>query len=308
MAEQLSSSPQTFSDNPLSAGIWPLLRHGHRALTGTRRQVASVDGHRVVWLERGRPQSGRPSVVMVHGFAAMKENWAYWLRMLPSDWHLVTIDLPGFGETTYRPGMDYSYEAQSGRLLTWLGQRGWEKVHLVGSSMGGAIVTLAGAKAPDRIASVSVLNSAGVPSPRQSKLDQMLDQGDYGLVPRRWKEVWRMFTMVGTGGASVTGAAMALTLGPDLLRRQHAHAHIFRDMLRDRDAVARYLPDYPVPLLVLWGDRDHLTEVSCVDTYRELAPTATIEVFKGIGHLPMLEIPRRSARVLERFIHDLPRG
>ncbi|WP_097459798.1 alpha/beta fold hydrolase [Mangrovitalea sediminis] len=308
MSEQLSSAPNTFSGGFLSAGIWPLLRHGHRPLTGTRRKVASVDGHRVVWLERGRATPERPTIVMVHGFAAMKENWAYWLRMLPNDWHLIAIDLPGFGETTYRAGMDYSYEAQAGRLLTWLDQRNWEKVHLVGSSMGGAIVTIAGARAPDRIASVSVLNSAGVPAQRPSALDQMLDQGEYGLVPRRWKEVWRMFTMVGTGGPSLTGAAMALALGPDLLRRQQAHSHIFRDMLRDRDAVARYLPDYPVPLLVLWGDRDHLTEVSCVDTYRQLAPAPKIEVFRGVGHLPMLEIPRRSARALETFIREQPKG
>lgn len=95
---------------------------------------------------------------------------------------------------------------------------------------------------------------------------------------------------------------MAGLLGPDLLGRTDALRHIFADMVADALAPARYLSADTPPLQVQWGDRDVITPTRCVDWFERATPQAEVHVFRGVGHLPMLETPGRSARVLEEFI------
>jgi pimeloyl-ACP methyl ester carboxylesterase len=73
-------------------------------------------------------------------------------------------------------------------------------------------------------------------------------------------------------------------------------------MVADALAPARYLgPDTP-PLQVQWGDRDVITPTRCVDWFGSATPHAEIHMFRGVGHLPMLETPGRSAAALEGFV------
>jgi pimeloyl-ACP methyl ester carboxylesterase len=284
-----------------TANLWPAARVGQRLLLQARRRDTLIDGHKLVYLERGKPGPDRPTLVLIHGFAAMKENWGLWLQRLPRHWHLLVPDLPGFGESDYRPDACYRYETQAQRLEQWLADLDSDNLHLAGSSMGGAIAAvLAHTLAPR---SVTLLNSAGIPEHEQVDLRAPFQSDrDELLIPRDWKGVYRMFNSVGTGQPTMSGLAMAGLLGPDLLGRRDALEHIFRDMLADALAPARYLgPDTP-PLQVQWGDRDVITPSRCVNWFHTATPQAEIHMFRGVGHLPMLETPRRSAAVLERFI------
>lgn len=279
--------------------LWPLARTGHRWLQPCRHRHTLVDGHHLVWLERGQPGPGRPTVVLLHGFAAMKENWSLWLTLLPRHWHLLVPDLPGFGESDYRAGASYRYEIQASRLRNWLTDLEVGPTHLVGSSMGGAIATILAHRLEPAPASLTLLNSAGIPehegvdpeAPFESDRDRV-------LIPASLGAVYRMFNAVGSGRPHPGALATAALLGPDLLRRQHAHRHIFNDMLADALAPMRYLGSQPMPLQVQWGDRDTITPTRCVDYFRRTTPAADIRLFRGVGHLPMLEVPGRSARAL----------
>jgi pimeloyl-ACP methyl ester carboxylesterase len=283
--------------------LWPTVRTGQRLLLRAHRRETRLDGHKLVYLERGIPGNGRPTVVLIHGFAAMKENWGLWLQRLPRHWHLLVPDLPGFGESDYLPEACYRYESQARRLKQWLTGFDTDNLHLAGSSMGGAIAAVLAHTLDPSPRSVTLLNSAGIPEHERVDLHAPFksDRDDI-LIPRDWKGVYRMFNSVGAGKPSVSGLAMAGMLGPDLLSRRDALEHIFQDMVADALAPVRYLgPDTP-PLQVQWGDRDVITPTRCIDWFSSATPHAEIHLFRGIGHLPMLETPGRSAAVLEDFI------
>ncbi len=103
-------------------------------------------------------------------------------------------------------------------------------------------------------ASLTVLNSAGIPEHTNVDLDAPLR-----VRPRRhsdsrdWAGVYRMFNSVGTGRPTAMGVAMTGLLGPDLLQRTASLRHIFNDMLADALAPARYLGPNTPPLQVQWG-------------------------------------------------------
>lgn len=285
--------------------LWPAARTGQRLLVGARRRETTVDGHRLVFLERGKPGAGVPTVVLVHGFAAMKENWALWLQTLPRHWHLLVPDLPGFGESSYRSDASYRYETQASRLQQWLARVPTDNLHLAGSSMGGAIVAVLAHRLDPAPRSVTLLNSAGIPEHAEVDVTAPVESDrDDILIPTSWRGVYRMFNSVGTGKPSLSGLAMAGLLGPDFLDRTPALRHIFSDMLADGFAPVRYLGEQTPPLQVQWGDRDVITPTRCVDWFQSATPQAEIHMFRGVGHLPMLETPWRSAAVLERFVQQ----
>lgn len=283
--------------------LWPLARTGQRWLVQAKRKEVQIDGHRMVYLERGKPSSSTPTVVLIHGFAAMKENWAFWLQKLPRHWHLLVPDVPGLGESEYHPGASYRYEAQALRLRDWLDTFPTDNIHLAGSSMGGAIAAVLAHRMEPAPRSVTLLNSAGIPEHDGVDIDAPFESDrDDILIPRDWSGVYQMFNSVGNGKPTVMGLAMTGLLGPDLLQRSQALRHIFDDMVADALAPARYLGDSTPPLQVQWGDRDVITPTRCVDWFRTATPDADIHVFRGVGHLPMLENPGRSAATLAGFI------
>lgn len=283
--------------------LWPLARTGQRWLLQAKRRETRIDGHRLVYLERGAPGPSRPTVLLIHGFAAMKENWALWLQKLPRDWHILVPDVPGLGESDYHPGASYRYEAQALRLRDWLATFPTDNIHLAGSSMGGAIAAVLAHRMEPAPRSITLLNSAGIPEHDGVDIDAPFESDrDDILIPRDWAGVYRMFNSVGNGKPTAMGLAMTGLLGPDLLQRRDALRHIFDDMLADALAPARYLGSGTPPLQVQWGDRDVITPTRCVDWFRTATPQADIHVFRGVGHLPMLENPGRSAATLAGFI------
>ncbi|MBW0148202.1 alpha/beta fold hydrolase [Marinobacter arenosus] len=283
--------------------LWPAARTGQRLLLQARRRETRLDNHRMVYLERGKPGPDRPTVVLIHGFAAMKENWGFWLQRLPRHWHLLVPDLPGLGESEYRTDASYSYETQALRLRDWLDSFPTRNIHLAGSSMGGAIAAVLAHKMDPAPRSVTLLNSAGIPEHPDVDPDAPFESDrDSLLIPQDWKGVYRMFNSVGNGRPTVSGMAMAGLLGPDLLQRTDALRHIFGDMLADALAPVRYLGQTTPPLQVQWGDRDVITPTRCVDWFATATPHAEVHMFRGVGHLPMLENPGRSAAVLQDFV------
>lgn len=292
--------------NLTAPDLWPLARTGQRLLTRTRKRQALVQGRRLVWLERGTPGAGRPTVVLLHGFASMKENWSPWLPFLPDDWHLLVPDLPGLGESDYHPEENYTFEAQALRMRDWLVDLPVGEIHLVGNSMGSGIASVLARRLEPGPASLTLINSAGIPEsssppPNAGKIAE--ERGSL-LMPDNLREVYRLFNSVGNGRPSVSGLAMTALLGPDLIARKGALIHIFNSLLADPLAPARHLKHLNTPLQVQWGERDNITPIACLDWLKANQPTADYRIFKGVGHLPMLEAPGKSSRALAEFVRQ----
>ena len=60
-------------------------------------------------------------------------------KFISPAYHLVALDLPGFGESTCLEDASYSIEDQAKRLNRFADAVGLKKFHIVGNSMGGLI-------------------------------------------------------------------------------------------------------------------------------------------------------------------------
>ena len=90
-------------------------------------------------------------ILCLHGWL---DNAASFIPLMPSleNYHVVALDMPGHGGSQHRlPGYDYVFVDWIHDVLDAMDSLGWQKAHLLGHSMGGAIATIVAASAPERI-------------------------------------------------------------------------------------------------------------------------------------------------------------
>src|SRR3990167_1966874 len=143
----------------------------------------------------GGPSSAQ-TILMVHGFAANKDNWLRFARHLSQDYRVIALDLPGFGASD-KPAGSYDVGTQTERLASVVQALQIDKLHLIGNSMGGHISALYAARYPDQVLSLALLDNAGITSPQPSELMQRLQRGEPNpLVVRQPEDFQRLLEFV----------------------------------------------------------------------------------------------------------------
>jgi len=122
-------------------------------VTGT----VQVDGRTLAYATLGE---GEEQVVLVHGYGGDKNSWLFVQEPLSESRTVHAIDLPGHGESTKDVG-DGSLDTLANAVLGFLAEKEISRAHLVGHSLGGAVVVAVAAKAPAQVASLTLVAPAG---------------------------------------------------------------------------------------------------------------------------------------------------
>jgi len=56
-------------------------------------------------------------------------------------------------------------------------------------------------------------------------------------------------------------------------------------MLSGKDATDSLLPKLKMPVLIIWGEEDHITPLHLSERMHSLVPQSELDVFPGCGHL-----------------------
>src|SRR3546814_6124508 len=91
---------------------------------------------------------------------------------LTRDYHVIAPDLPGFGQNERNPDLAYDLQAQTARLKAFADTLGLSRPHVGGNSMGGWIALRYAIEYPDALASLILLNNAGVNGANESELQK----------------------------------------------------------------------------------------------------------------------------------------
>lgn len=105
--------------------------------------------------------SGATTIVLLHGFGGDHSEWYDIQPDLSRDGLVLAYDLPGHGRSMAQSAAGSS-TGTAKAILADLDSRGIGRVHVAGFSMGGAIAALMGLRAPERIASLTLLAPGGL--------------------------------------------------------------------------------------------------------------------------------------------------
>ena len=118
-------------------------------------RVGDLNLHCLEW-----GQAGAPPVVMVHGLTGNAHAFDDLAPHFLPRYHVVSVDVRGRGDSDWAAGADYSNDAYVADLEGLRQALGFERMSLVGTSMGGRISLTYAGTYPDRVER-TVLNDIG---------------------------------------------------------------------------------------------------------------------------------------------------
>jgi abhydrolase domain-containing protein 6 len=275
-------------------------RDSERKAAGLQEKSLRVGDHEIVCLEGGQ---GEP-ILMVHGFAANKDNWTRFAKFITPVYHVVALDLPGFGDSTCLDNASYRIADQAKRLNQFADAVGLKKFHIVGNSMGGHIAGRYTVMFPERVLTLGLFDASGVKSPVPSEMAQRLAKGEPNpLVAGSVEEFDRLIKFVFFTPPEIPSFVKKL-LVEEAMKHKASNERIFKQMSGEIGALEPDLPKIKARTLVLWGDRDRVLDVSSVQVLEKGLTKSTTVIMKDCGHLPMIERPQEAA---ERYLAFLKR-
>ena len=123
-------------------------------------QLVAIGGRQISYLTLAPEDPSGEPVVLVHGFGGDKNSWLFVQQPLAEDRTVHALDLPGHGASGKDVG-DGSLATLTDTVLGFLDALGIERAHLVGHSLGGAVVAAVAKAEPGKVASLTLLAPAG---------------------------------------------------------------------------------------------------------------------------------------------------
>lgn len=127
---------------------------------GPQPQVVEVRGRTISYLTLAPEAPTGDPVLLVHGYGGDKNSWLFVQQPLAETRTVIALDLPGHGASAKDVG-DGSLAMLADTVLGFLDAVGIGRAHLVGHSLGGAVIAAAARSAPGKVASLTLLAPAG---------------------------------------------------------------------------------------------------------------------------------------------------
>lgn len=268
-------------------------------LYGLHSETVDI-GEMSLAIYRGGAGEGRETLVMLHGYSADRQVWPRFAKHLIDRYDIVIPDLAGHGDSPFVSGIDYGAPAQGERVIALLDALKIERAHVIGNSMGGFIAAHLALRHPDRILSATLIDPAGVLAPTPSEADRLIEAGQNPFEVQDRAAFDRFYPMTMHRAPWLPESVLA-AVAQRYIDRREALAEIKRGFYH-RDMLDTRLGEIRVPVLLLWGREDRLLDISTAPVWAAGIPGAEVEIFDGVGHMPMVEIPEAAAARVATFL------
>ena len=254
-----------------------------------------------------------PSIILLHGSNASLHTWDEWTQRMKDKYRIIRFDQPGHGLTGPHPKDDYSVAAFADAVDRVAANRGLGRFTLGGNSMGGGIAYEYAKTHPEKLAGLILVDSGGQPEAKPTALP-------IGFRIMQWPVINQLATIITPRSIIDQSLRSSVSVGSyiddaevdlywELLRRPgNREATLKRFGQRSAQPKDAFDPKpLATPALILWGEEDKLIPVSSAAWFAKRFPDTRTHIYKGIGHIPMQELPDESARdVMEWMARGAP--
>ena len=280
---------------PEQSAAW--YAQAQRSRAGLEQKTVGIPGFEIAYLEGG---SGEP-LVLLHGSGANKDNWTPIAKLLTPHFRVIAPDLPGYGDSSKPAETHYRVPDQVIRLGQFLDALKLERVHLGGNSMGGFIAAAYAATNRARVQSLWLLAPGGLRTAEESEVRRIYrETGQSPLFSQKPEDFDRVLAYVFAKPPFIP-YGIRKVLAERAVENYPLHSRIYDEIAKDSLQLEALLPGLAAPTLVLWGAEDRVTDPSGAEVVKRLLPRAQIAILPGVGHIPMIEAPKQSARLFLEF-------
>ena len=227
-------------------------------------------------------------IILLHGLLGALSNFEGIIHYFSKTHNVVLPVLPIF-EISFR---SLSVLKLVEYVEEFVNYKGFDKVHILGNSLGGHIAQLYTLKNPDKVKSMILTGSSGL---FESAMGSTFPKrGNYEYIKQKAESVFYDPSMaskelVDDVYSIVNDLKKAMCV---VVLAKSAVRHNLEDQLKD----------IKVPALLIWGIQDSVTPIWVGEKFHELLPNSELVKIDKCGHAPMMEKPELFNLALENFL------
>ena len=287
--------------------LFDLMFSAERSMSNLSLKATNISEGEIIYLES--EDNDLPILLLLHGFAANKDHWTRMSRHLSDKYHVIALDLPGFGGSFKKEDLDYGIYSQVQRIHEFIEVLKLTHFHIAGNSLGGLIAGNYAAKYPDEIKSLWLLNPLGVLSAPDSEMFEMIKNNDSPkILPKNLKEYNELIDFA-FNNRPFMPSVIIKKLAEESIKNYSLNVRIYKDIHRVYNlethaklALDKVLINFDKPVLITWGDKDRLLHPQGAEILSNILTNTHVNMLTDVGHLPMLETPKETANAFLQFV------
>lgn len=268
-----------------------------------------VDGISLHFQEFG--DETNPKMILIHGYTA---STYVWQRVAPEfaekGFHVISVDLPGFGFSDKPAWFDYTIAAQARIILRFLNRLGIGKATFVGSSYGGAVASWFTLDNSERVEKLVLVGSVCNDAPKFNPVFKIIGKPLIGETVSPFlidSKRFLKFRMKGTIDKSnhhlITEDRIESIMRP--LKAADAHRSLLLTARNwDANRIERDAHLIEQPTLLIWGENDFVIPLKHGETLYDKILNSRLVILKNCGHIPPEEKPELFTSLVTEFCND----
>lgn len=254
------------------------------------------------------PNPDMDPVLLVGGAFQQKSAWGRLEAVLAASASVVTVDLPGWGESDLLPSR-YGMEFLADALHHVLELAGHRRVYVFGGSYGGAVAFRLAQRHPEQVHALALMGTgARIVEPLRSRLLRTVSLLRAGRLDE-FADYSVSLLLSGDGGARIARGPVVRRILSGIFRGISAEdgAKFVENTLRllDHDLHAVH-PPVTVPVLLGTGEHDDFTTPQLCRPLAAYCTDARFTLLRDADHAVHLEVPDALGELLLRFFTGRP--
>ncbi|MGA2409245.1 MAG: alpha/beta hydrolase [Candidatus Binataceae bacterium] len=267
-------------------------------------KLITANGIRLHYLDYGNPAG--PPLILIHGLSGNAHNFDGLAPHLATRYHVLSLDVRGRGDSEWGSAADYNPVTYVADLDAFIIALGFNRVSLIGTSMGGIISMIFAGGYPDRVERL-VLNDIG-PEVDPAGLKRITDY--FTEAPADFRDLAEVVSYYRVNYPFLSDAPEAELLefvrwavkpapeGRLVWKIDPAVRNIPRTGTASRP-IDMWVPYARItaPVLVVRGALSDILAAATADRMRMVLPGTVVAEIPGVGHAPTLNEPAAVAAI-----------
>ena len=279
------------------------------ALAGPDDRFVTVGGLELRYRTWGEPAPGRPTIVLVHGFGNSLQSFRLLAPRLAEGYHVVALDLPGFGLSAKPVDHDYGNAGQARVVGAFIRELGLDQAVIGGHSLGGAVALHVAVTEPG--ISGLVLMNPGIITTGVPAITQYLFFPFQRINAKLFGD--RAFRSSAIRGSFIDPSIITEEVVDELMLASRSEGYLAgtTSLMGQYTAPGSEIPllaQVPVPVLIVWGGQDRSKPEGEFEELRTLLPGSSVALIPTAGHYVHEEAPDQSAAAMLAFAGEVRRS
>lgn len=230
-------------------------------------------------------------LLLLHGLFGALSNFSGIIEHFSKQYNVIVPMLPIFE----LPIRKVSVTGLVDHVDSFVEYKGYDKVHVLGNSLGGHIALLYVLAKPEKVTSVILTGSSG-----------LFESAMGSSFPKRGN---RDFIRDKTQATFYNPEVASEELIDEVYDIVNDRSKAIRIIATAKSAVRHNLGDklhqVKAPTLLVWGANDTVTPPFVGEKFSELIENSTLHFIEKCGHAPMMEYPEQFNQHLENFLEEV---